>query len=73
MIIVTLSVVCTLKGMSRWSIQIIKALLLCIVYATLFVDSVDIHRENYRGGLLKKVMGRNALEILIPSVNIYSI
>ena len=44
-------------------------MLLCIVYAMLFVDSVDIHRENYWGG-------RNALEILMPSVdsvNIYSI
>ena len=74
MIIVTLSVVCTLKGMSRWLIQRIKAMLLCIVYAMLFVDSVDIHRENY--WLLKKVMGRNVLEILMPSVNsvdIYSI
>ena len=41
MIIVTLSVVCTLKGMSRLSIQRIKAMLLCIVYAMLFVDTVD--------------------------------
>ena len=51
-------------------------MLLCIVYATLFVDSVDIHRENYWGGSLRKAMGRNALEILMPSVdsvNIYSI
>ena len=39
--IVTLSVVCTLKGMSRLSIQRIKAMLLCIVYAMLFVDTVD--------------------------------
>ena len=55
MIIVTLSVVCTLKGMLRWSIQRIKAMLLCIVYAMLFVDSVDMHRENYWGGSLKKL------------------
>ena len=41
MIIVTLSVVCTLKGMLRWSIQRIKAMLLCIVYGMLFVDTVD--------------------------------
>ena len=41
-IIVTLSVVCTLKGMLRWSIQRIKAMLLCIVYAMLFVDIVDM-------------------------------
>ena len=37
-IIVTLSVVCTLKGMSRWSI---KAMLLCIEYGILFVNTVD--------------------------------
>ena len=55
MIIVTLSVVCTLKGMLRWSIQRIKAMLLCIVYAMLFVDSVDIHTENYWGGSLRKL------------------
>ena len=42
MIIVTLSVVCTLKGMSRWSTQRIKAILLCIVYAILFVNTVDM-------------------------------
>ena len=42
MIIVTLSVVCTLKGMLRWSIQRIKAMLLCIVYAMLFVNTVDM-------------------------------
>ena len=41
MIIVTLSVVCTLKGMSRWSIQRIKAMLLCIEYGILFVDTVN--------------------------------
>ena len=41
MIIVTLSVVCTLKGMSRWSIQKIKAMLLCIKYGILFVNTID--------------------------------
>ena len=41
MIIVTLSVVCTLKGMSRWSIQGIKVMLLYIDYVILFVDTVD--------------------------------
>ena len=54
--------------MLRWSIQKIKAMLLCIVYAMFLADSVNIHRENY--------WGRNALEILMPSVNsvdIYSI
>ena len=30
-------------------------MLLCIVYAMLFVDSVDIHRENYKGGSLRKL------------------
>ena len=39
---VTLSVMCTLKGMSRWSIQRIKAMLLCLVYGILFVDTVDM-------------------------------
>ena len=39
-IIVTLSVVCTLKGMSRQLIQKIKAMLLCIEYGILFVDTV---------------------------------
>ena len=38
---VTLSVVCTLKDMSRQSIQKIKAMLLCIEYGILFVDTVD--------------------------------
>ena len=55
MIIVTLSVVCTLKGMSRWLIQSIKAMLLCIVYAMFFVNSVDIHRENYWGDSLTEL------------------
>ena len=40
-IIVTLSIVCTLKGMSRWLIQRIKTMLLCIEYGILFVDTVD--------------------------------
>ena len=39
--IVTLSVVCILKGMSTKSIQKIKAMLLCIEYGILFVDTVD--------------------------------
>ena len=30
-------------------------MLLCIVYAMLFVDSVDIHRENYWDASLRKV------------------
>ena len=41
--------------MSRQSIQKIKAMLLCIVYAMLFADSVDMHRENYLGGSLRKL------------------
>ena len=41
MIIITLSVVCTLKGMLRWLIQRIKVMLLCIVYGILFVDTFD--------------------------------
>ena len=41
MINVTLSVVCTLKGMSRQSIQKIKAMLLCIEYGIFFVNTVD--------------------------------
>ena len=40
-IIVILSVMCTLKGISRLLIQRIKAMLLCIVYAMLFVNTVD--------------------------------
>ena len=40
MIFVTLPVVCTLKGMLRWSIQRIKAMLLCIEYS-ICIDSVD--------------------------------
>ena len=45
--IVTLSVVCTLKGMSGKSIQKIKALLLCIEYGILFVDTVDTKIKAY--------------------------
>ena len=41
-IIVTLSVVCTLKGMSRQLIQRIKVMLLCIEYGILFVNTVDM-------------------------------
>ena len=33
---------CTLKGMSRQLIQKIKAMLLCIEYGILFVDTVDM-------------------------------
>ena len=50
MIIVTLF---TLKGMSRWSIQRIKAMLLYIVYGILFVDTVDM-----------KIKARNALNAM---------
>ena len=32
----------TVKGMSRWSIQRIKAMLLCIEYGILFVNTVDM-------------------------------
>ena len=32
----------TVKGMLRWSIQKIKAMLLCIEYAMLFVNTVDM-------------------------------
>ena len=42
MIIVTLSVVCTLKGMSRQLPQRIKATLLYIVYGILFVNTVNM-------------------------------
>ena len=48
MIIVTLSVVCTLKGMSRWLIQRIKAMLLCTEYGILFVDTVDTKIKAYK-------------------------
>ena len=47
MIIVTLSVVCTLKGMLRWPIQRIKAMLLCIEYGIFFVDTVDTKIKAY--------------------------
>ena len=42
MITVTLSVVCTLKDMLRESIQKIKAMLLCIEYGILFVNTVNM-------------------------------
>ena len=32
----------TVKGMSRWLIQMIKAMLLCIEYGILFVDTVNM-------------------------------
>ena len=58
-IIVTLSVVCTLKGMSRQSIQRIKAMLLCIEYGILFVDTVDM-----------KIKAHNALyAMFVETVN----
>ena len=47
MIIVTLSNVCTLKGMLRQSIQRIKAMLLCIEYGILFVNTVDTKIKAY--------------------------
>ena len=54
-LIVTLSVKCTLKGtlassFSCWDGQYkgSKAMLLCIVYAMLFVKSVDIYHEHYK-------------------------
>ena len=50
---VTLSVVCTSKGMLRWSIQRIKAMLLYIVYGILFVNTVNI-----------KIKARNALNAM---------
>ena len=52
-IIVTLSVVCTLKGMLRQMIQNIKAMLLCIEYGILFVDTVDM-----------KIKARNAFNAM---------
>ena len=56
MIILTLF---TLKGMSRQSIQRIKALLLCIVYGILFVDTVNT-----------KIITRNALNAMfVETVN----
>ena len=59
MIIVTLSVVCTLKGMSRWLIQRIKAILLCIVYGIFFVNTVDT-----------KIKAHNALNAMfVKTVN----
>ena len=43
----------TVKGMSRWSIQKIKAMLLCIEYVILFVDTVDM-----------KIKACNALNVM---------
>ena len=46
--------------MSRWSIQKIKAMLLCIEYGTLFVDTVDM-----------KIKARNAFNAMfVNTVNI---
>ena len=50
---------CTLKGMLRWSIQRIKAMLLCIVYGIFFVDTVNT-----------KIKASNALNAMfIETVN----
>ena len=58
-IIVTLSVVCTLKGMLRQPIQRIKAVLLCIEYGILFVDTVNV-----------KIKAHNALNAMfVKTVN----
>ena len=47
------------KGTSRWSIQKIKAMLLCIEYAMLFVETVDM-----------KIKARNALNAMfVETVN----
>ena len=55
-IIVTLS---ALKGMSRWLIQRIKAMLLCIVYDILFVNTVN-----------RKIKAHNALNAMfVETVN----
>ena len=35
--------------MSRWSIQRIKVMLLCIVYGILFVDTVDMKIKAHNG------------------------
>ena len=43
-ITVTLSVVCTLKGMLRWSIQRIKAMLLCMVSC---LSTLSIQRSKH--------------------------
>ena len=59
MITVTLSVVCTLKGMSRQWIQKIKMMLLCIEYGILFVNTVNM-----------KIKARNALNAMfVETVN----
>ena len=46
--------VCTLKGMSRQSIQRIKAMLLCIEYGILFVDGVCGFYTRNPDGLSRK-------------------
>ena len=51
-----LSVVCTLKGMSRQSIQKIKAMLLCIEYGILFVDTVNMKM---------KIKASNAMHLML--------
>ena len=49
----------TVKGMSRWSIQKIKAMLLCIDYVILFVNTVNT-----------KIEARNALNAMfVDTVN----
>ena len=53
MIIVTLSVMCTLKGMLRQLIQLIRAMVLCIVYGIFFVDTLNM-----------KVKAHNALNAM---------
>ena len=56
---VTLSVVCTLKGMLKWLIQRIKGILLCIVYGMLFIDTVNM-----------RIKAHNALNaIFVDTVN----
>ena len=45
--------------MSRWSIQKIKAMLLCIEYGILFVDTVNM-----------KIKARNALNVMfVDTIN----
>ena len=47
----------TVKGMSRQSIQRIKAMLLCIEYGILFVDTVDM-----------KIKAHNALNAMFVEI-----
>ena len=56
--------------MSRQLIQKMKAVLLCMLCCLL---TVLTYTEKTIVGLLKKVMGRNVLEILMPSVDIFDI